>query len=99
MDAWITWAIQGAVALVFMLGAAYVRSIINGLKDKIAENQKDIGKNAGDIEVNEKGIIAAKTELYEHGEKTFYTKETMDAKIIALKYRSDGRTGDPNNTI
>ncbi len=100
MEPWVTWAIQGVIVLVISVVGAYIRSIVNGLKEDIAENKKAIGENAGDIEVNEKGIITAKKEFYEHLEEKHYTKETMDAKIIALKYRQrSGRGEDPNVTL
>lgn len=98
MEAWVTWAIQGVIVLVITLVGAYIRSIINGLKDKIAENKKDIYDNGECIEKNVIAISNAKTELYEHTEEKYYTKETMDAKIIALKYRRD-RGGDPSATL
>lgn len=100
MEAWVTWAIQGAIVLVITVVGAYVRSIINGLKEKIAENKKDIEDNGECIEKNVDGIIAAKKEFYEHLEEKHYTKETMDAKILALKYRQrSGRSEDPNVTL
>ena len=99
MEAWVTWAIQGAVVLVFMLGAAYIRSIVNSLKDDIAENKKDIEDNGECIEKNVTAISDGKKELFLHGEKMYYTKETMDAKLLALKYRGRDRGGDPSQTL
>jgi hypothetical protein len=96
MEPWVRDLIIGGVIL---LVGGYIRYVLNDLKGDIADNKKATGKNAGDIEANEKGISAAKKELYDHTEKTYYTKETMDAKIIALKYRQGDRSGDPNTTI
>ena len=96
MEPWVRDLIVGGVIL---MAVGYVKYVLNDLKSGIADNKKDIGKNAGDIEVSEKTISAGKKEIYEHGEKTFYSKETLDAKLNALKYRQDGSgRGDPGDT-
>lgn len=97
MEPWIRDLIVGAIVLI---GIGYIKYVLSDVKGDIAENKKDIEDNGECIEKNVNAISAAKKELYEHTEEKYYTKETMDAKIIALKYRQgDHRTGDPNNTI
>ena len=86
------WQRDLGIALIILIVGGYIRYVLGDLKSKIS-------KNAEDIEENDKAISNGKKELYEHTEKTYYSKETMDAKIIALKYRQGDRSGDPGSTI
>lgn len=95
MEPWIRDLIVGVVVLI---AVGYMKYVLADVKGDIAENKKDIEDNGECIEKNVTGISDAKKELYEHTEKTYYSKETMDAKILALKYRGD-RGGDPSQTI
>lgn len=84
------WQRDLGIALLILVVGGYIRYVLADLKSKIS-------KNADGIEENDKAISDGKKELYEHGEKMYYTKETMDAKLLALKYR--GRGGDPSATL
>lgn len=93
------WQRDLGIALIILLVGGYIRYVLADVKSSIS-------KNAEDIEENDKAISDGKKELYEHGEKMYYTKETMDAKIIALKYRIDrgddrgsDRGSDPYATL
>lgn len=85
--------INALIALAVLIVGGYIRQIINDLKEKSAENTKD-------IETNRKAISEGKKELYEHTEKTYYSRDTLDAKHEALKYRQGGRSrgSDPMST-
>ena len=85
------WQRDLGIALIIIVVGGYIRYVLADLKSKI-------GKNSDGIEENDKAISEGKKELYEHGEKMYYTKETMDAKIQALKYRRD-RGGNPSATL
>ncbi len=85
------WQRDLGIALLILVVGGYIRYVLADLKSKIS-------KNADGIEENDKAISNGKKELYEHGEKMYYTKETMDAKMVALKYRIDGK-GDPSATL
>ena len=85
------WIRDLGIALIIIVVGGYIRYVLADVKSAIS-------KNAEDIEKNDTAISDGKKELYEHGEKMYYTKETMDAKIQALKYRRD-RGGDPSATL
>lgn len=81
MDPWIRDIIVGGIVVVAI---GYIKYVVADLKSKIKENKDGIDRN-------EDKISNGKKELYEHLQDQYYNCTTMDAKILALKYRQDGR--------